>query len=224
MESLTKSLPQIIKESAASPLGILALMIIGLAILAFFFFRQAKEKTRIGIFAMLFVGVAALAGAIVRVSNKSPEPGLNPPILGTTASDVKGPDSSEPPPMAGKYPKHLVVPTEDFKTTGASYRILSATLDRVSEDKLELDLLVRYTRGSDWGKSTPNFMEDLFRLFVGDASQAPTKAPNEIVATDSAKDGHVVFEISPAAKTVVLQVGRTGWGIRKIPLDLTATK
>jgi hypothetical protein len=65
MDGLVKSLPEIIKEAAASPLGILALMIIGLAILAFFFFRGAAEKIKVVIFVMLFFGVVAFGAVVV---------------------------------------------------------------------------------------------------------------------------------------------------------------
>jgi hypothetical protein len=64
MDELVKSLPEIIKQAATSTLGILALMIIGLAILAFFFFRGASEIARVIIFVMLFFGVVAF-GAVV---------------------------------------------------------------------------------------------------------------------------------------------------------------
>jgi hypothetical protein len=56
MTDLSTQLPAIIAEAAKSPLGIFALMIISLAILGFFFFQEASERTRIAIFVMLFVG------------------------------------------------------------------------------------------------------------------------------------------------------------------------
>jgi hypothetical protein len=65
VDELIKNLPEIIKQSATSTLGILALMIIGLAILALFFFRTASERTRIIIFVVLFIGVAAFGAAVV---------------------------------------------------------------------------------------------------------------------------------------------------------------
>ena len=71
MNELAKSLPEIIKQSATSPLGILALMIIGLAILAFFFFRGASEKARLVIFVMLFFGVAAFGAVVMHQAAKT---------------------------------------------------------------------------------------------------------------------------------------------------------
>jgi uncharacterized membrane protein len=69
MPELSAQLPAIIGEAAKSPLGIFALMIISLAILGFFFFKEAAEKTRIAIFVMLFVGVAVFGLSIVRTTS-----------------------------------------------------------------------------------------------------------------------------------------------------------
>jgi hypothetical protein len=69
MPELSAQLPAIIGEAAKSPLGIFALMIISLAILGFFFFKEASEKTRIAIFSMLFVGVAVFGLSIVRTTS-----------------------------------------------------------------------------------------------------------------------------------------------------------
>jgi hypothetical protein len=71
MNELAKSLPEIIKQAATSPLGILALMIVGLAILAFFFFRGASERARLAIFVMLFFGVAAFGAVVMHQAAKT---------------------------------------------------------------------------------------------------------------------------------------------------------
>ena len=55
---ISKNLPDVIKAASSSPLGILALMIVALAGLAFYFFKSSSEKVKIGIFVMLFCGVA----------------------------------------------------------------------------------------------------------------------------------------------------------------------
>lgn len=92
MPELSAQLPAIIGEAAKSPLGIFALMIISLAILGFFFFKEASEKTRIAIFSMLFVGVAVFGLSIVRTTSTAAvrpadDPNVN-SILGTWTADV----------------------------------------------------------------------------------------------------------------------------------------
>lgn len=67
MDELIRRAPEVIQEAAKSPLGLFALMILVLAVLAFFFFREASERTRVAIFALMFCGVAAFGYAILRV-------------------------------------------------------------------------------------------------------------------------------------------------------------
>lgn len=66
MNKLLESAPGIIREAAKSPLGLFALMILVLAVLAFFFFRTASERTRVAIFLLLLIGVASFTVAIFR--------------------------------------------------------------------------------------------------------------------------------------------------------------
>jgi hypothetical protein len=91
MDELVKSLPEIIKQSATSPLGILALMIIGLAILAFFFFRGASERARIVIFVMLFFGVAAFGAVVLHQVGKSRQSEVAHPANVSPAQEEKKP-------------------------------------------------------------------------------------------------------------------------------------
>ena len=82
MEKLFEQLPKIIEEAAKSPLGLLALMIIALSLLAFFFFREASARTRVGIFLVLFAGCAVFAWAIFRVGFFIQEDQANQPPSG----------------------------------------------------------------------------------------------------------------------------------------------
>jgi hypothetical protein len=72
LNSFPESLPGIIEQAAKSPFGILALMIIGLAILAFFFFRDADVKVRVVIYVMLFLGVVAFGVVVMQQARKNP--------------------------------------------------------------------------------------------------------------------------------------------------------
>jgi hypothetical protein len=72
VDKLIDKLPDIIREAAQSPLGIVALLVIAFSVLAFFFFRGATEKTRILIFSMLFLGVLGFGSALLE--NRQPDP------------------------------------------------------------------------------------------------------------------------------------------------------
>jgi hypothetical protein len=74
MDKLAESLPGIISAAAQSNLGILALLIVALSVLAFFFFAKASEKVKVGIFVMLFLGVIAFGMAMFRASHDDPIP------------------------------------------------------------------------------------------------------------------------------------------------------
>jgi hypothetical protein len=90
-----KSVPDIIAAASKSTLGILALIILGLAVLAWAFFKKAKEIVRIGIFVMLFAGAALYTWAIIgssapaekRVQTESSGPIV---IAGTIVEDAGG--------------------------------------------------------------------------------------------------------------------------------------
>ena len=68
MDTVAGRLPEIITAAAQSYLGILALLSIALAVLAYFFFAKASEKVKVGIFVLLFFGVIAFGSAMFRAS------------------------------------------------------------------------------------------------------------------------------------------------------------
>jgi hypothetical protein len=75
VDQLFKSLPDIIRAAAQSQLGILALLVVALSILAYVFFARASVKIRVGIFVLLFAGVIGFGVAVLRASDPQPPPG-----------------------------------------------------------------------------------------------------------------------------------------------------
>ena len=75
------------------------------------------------------------------------------------------------------------------------------------------DTGVRHDRNgrSDWSSS--------FRLIIDDVPRAPTNLLDEVVASESAKDGEVVFELPVSVKDVVLQIG-SGDDLSRLPFKL----
>jgi hypothetical protein len=74
MDKLIDHLPQIITAAAQSYLGIMALLSVALAVLAYFFFASASEKVKVGIFVLLFLGVAGFGAAMFRAAPPQPAP------------------------------------------------------------------------------------------------------------------------------------------------------
>jgi hypothetical protein len=69
-EPLVKNIPEIIKQASQSQLGILALLIIVLTLLASYFFRTAAMKVRVLIWFLFFAATAAYAVEITRAASK----------------------------------------------------------------------------------------------------------------------------------------------------------
>lgn len=96
MDQLFKSLPDIIKAAAQSRLGILALLVVALAILAYVFFARASAKVRVGIFVLLFAGVAGFGVAVLRSTDAGAPPKVADlssearTLLGAAAADSDG--------------------------------------------------------------------------------------------------------------------------------------
>lgn len=66
MKELAEHAPAIIAEAAKSPLGILALLCLLLAVLTYLFFRRSSDKIKIVIFIPLFCGVCGFAFAVLQ--------------------------------------------------------------------------------------------------------------------------------------------------------------
>ncbi len=66
MEKLFESAPAIIREAAKSPQGMFALIILVLAVLAFFFFHKSSERTRVVIFVLICISAIYFTITIFR--------------------------------------------------------------------------------------------------------------------------------------------------------------
>lgn len=101
MDKLAEHLPQIISAAAQSQLGIMALLSVALAVLAWAFFAGASEKVRVGIFVLLFAGVAGFGVAMFRAAPAASAATLAPP-----ATDAAPP---APDPAAGLSPEATIL-------------------------------------------------------------------------------------------------------------------
>jgi hypothetical protein len=98
MTDAVKMAPDIIKAASASPLGILALLVLVLGFLAYVYFKSAPLSIRIGIFAALLLGASLYAVAITNAAQKKGADGPTSQTVpngviaidGTVADTVKG--------------------------------------------------------------------------------------------------------------------------------------
>jgi hypothetical protein len=84
-----QSIASVISAASTSLLGILALMIVVVALLAYYFFRGASDKVRIATFGAIFVGFVAFVGSVRREF-------MRVPLSATPQGDTRRPKSGTP--------------------------------------------------------------------------------------------------------------------------------
>ncbi len=96
-------------------------------------------------------------------------------------------------------------------------KILKLELQPFNAEKRALKFTVRHTNN---GRYQVNFWSSSYRLFVDDVPQAPTNFLDELVPSESAKVGEVVFEIPLNVNQVIFQISGADEKTR-IPISLT---
>lgn len=89
MAVIDNNIPEIIKEAAKSPLGITALVIIVLTIIAYSFFANENRKMKLAIFLIMFLGFMGFAFSIF-LAGKPEKPKDNPRSDAVTDSIKNG--------------------------------------------------------------------------------------------------------------------------------------
>jgi hypothetical protein len=113
-----KDLPEIIRAAAQSELGIFALMIIVVSVLAWAFFKQAKVNVRLTIFFSFFAGVVAFGVSLKAEADKQ---GTQTPPATPTVTPTPTPIPSPPPtPTVTQTPTPTPTPQEVVRTIQAN--------------------------------------------------------------------------------------------------------
>jgi hypothetical protein len=68
--NVLKSVPEIIKAASGTNLGILALLVLVLALFGFYFFRKSGVRYQFAVFVLMFFGVAAFGYAAIAVQRE----------------------------------------------------------------------------------------------------------------------------------------------------------
>ncbi len=97
MSALFENLAEIIRSSSSNPLSLIALMVIAISIISFFFFRNASEKLRFAVFGLMFCGIAVfvfsiLTGDPVQKMEGKPVGKKSPPKKNTIEVSATSPD------------------------------------------------------------------------------------------------------------------------------------
>jgi hypothetical protein len=95
----------------------------------------------------------------------------------------------------------------EVRSGQAVFKLLAARVDPYSPDKVSLHLTVRMTNN---GSYPANFWAASFRLSVNGTLQAPDNDLNELLPSNSSKQGDVEFVIPAATSSAGLQMGDVG--------------
>ena len=108
--------------------------------------------------------------------------------------------------------------TTQVRFGAAVYKLLSLQSAPYSPDKISLRFTIRIINN---GSAPSNFWSSSFRLRVGDSLQAPINLLDELVPSNSSKDGTVEFVIPADASTVGFQMGDVGTDKSDITIHLS---
>lgn len=107
--------------------------------------------------------------------------------------------------------------TTQVRSGTAVYRLLSLQSAPYSPGKMSLRFTIRMTNN---GSTPSNFWSSSFRLRVNDSLQAPVNLLDDLVDSNSSRDGFVEFVIPADASTVGFQMGEVGNDKPAIPVHL----
>jgi hypothetical protein len=168
--------------------------------------------------------ITASAGLIVAIKQTGWFEQQSPPAI-TTPSAVN-PSVATPTALSGPAePARQTFPVglpalRDYRLGEATFTLLKA---EVSPQTTEKDALQIRVRMMNHGRYTANFWDSYFRLIVDGVPMAPASRLNELVPTQSVKEGEVTFVI-PHGTTGAKLLITDGDGGTEIPLALTGAK
>jgi hypothetical protein len=137
---------------------------------------------------------------------------------GASPASTQAAGGATPSATAASRPVPLPQITE-VRSGQAVFKLLAARVDPYSVDKVDVHLTVRMTNNSPY---PANFWADSFRLLVGGTLQAPDNTLNDLLPSNSSKEGDVEFVIPAATSTAGLQMGDVGDGKPTIAIALPA--
>lgn len=189
-------------------------------------------QTLPGVLTAVAAIVTALTGLLVALGglgifHKSPSP-QNQPATSPSSEGARSSGGSTPsePGLArradaDRVSRNLPLPaTTQVRTGAAVYKLLSLQSAPYSPDKISLRFTIRMINN---GSFPANFWSASFRLRVDDTLQAPINLLDELVDSNSSKDGTVEFVIPAAASSVGFQMGDVGTDKPDITILLSGT-
>jgi hypothetical protein len=183
-------------------------------------------QTLPGLITAIATIITAIAGLLAVLNQtdifhpKPSKPGESAVSPSATSPPPALPEGATPPSITNTA--KLLPSGQEVKLQGDTYiyKILEARLEPASTEHNLLKFKVRVTNNDRYDM---NFWDRSFRLAINGIRQAPTNTLNEIVESQSSKEGEVVFEIPVNTQEATLQI-MYGESKTDIPFDLTTAK
>src|SRR5688572_11416328 len=145
MGDFFENLPEIIKAAASSPLGIIALGLLVMAFITFFFFRKSGDKIKLIALLVVFVSVVLSAFAVIggkqKVDDEQARQAEVVKVEPDKALELKREKKDEPKATAN-YP-YDISPGPDTTAANITYSVLRATVQDHSSQQFKLAVTVR---------------------------------------------------------------------------------
>jgi len=167
--------------------------------------------------------ITAVTGLLVAVHqtgffDRSPQPPPQTQSKSLPVGKSEAAGAATPPAAGVTASRQLTLPEMTEVRFGQSvFKLVSARLDPYSPDKVSLVFTIRMTNND---RFDTNFWSPSFRLLAGGLLQSPTNNLNELLASNSSKQGDVEFVIPANISTVGLQMGDVGEGKPTITISL----
>jgi hypothetical protein len=180
-------------------------------------------QTLPGILTGIAATVTAITGLIVAFNRTGRRSEQVQPASAVTAGAPSASARQPQPPSPGGATSAdrttaVALPLNRVKLAGgaADITILSAQIEPIDLTRRSLKFRVRYLNN---GRYPSNFWSASYRLLLDDVPLAPTNLLDEVVDSNSAKEGDVVFEVPVSAKDATLQIS-AGDEKSRIPFKL----
>jgi hypothetical protein len=147
-----------------------------------------------GVITSLAAAVTAVVGLVVAIKQAGWfEPESRPAITTSSTSTPTEPPSAAVTSLTSSARQTVELPAmRDYKLSTATFTLLKAEVSPQTSEKAALQIRVRMM---NHGKYPTNFWGSHFRLILNGVPMAPESGLNEIVPSESAKEGDVIFVV-----------------------------
>jgi len=148
----------------------------------------------------------------------TPATGATPPVSGATPSASA---TAAPSQVVARAPYAIALPAmRDYKLGAVVFTLLKAEVSPQTTEKDALKIHVRMTNND---RFPTNFWDSSFRLILDGVPLAPEGGLNEVVASQAAKEGDVLFVIPRGTSSARLKIIWSDNANTEVPLELKAS-